>query len=259
MGSLYKRGKTWWLQYHRNGKCFRESSGTTKKMVAKKLLDRREGEIAQGKLPSILFEKVTFDDLAEDFLRDYRINQKKSLDRAELSVGHLRTEFGGIKIPGITTPHIQRYVSERIKWTCKVCDHRFHFNDERHCPKCGKTEVKKGAANATINRELSALRRMLNLGARQTPPKVNRVPYIPMLKENNTRKGFFEHGQFLALREAIPDYLKPFVTFGYKVGWRDKEIALLKWGENVDRANGIVTLEVGETKNSEARTTQLHQ
>ncbi len=259
MGSLYKRGKTYWIKYYRNGKCFRESSGTTKKMVAERLLKRKEGEIAEGKVPSIIFEKVTFDELAEEFVLDYRINNKKSLDRAELSVKHLRAEFGGARIPNITTPQIQRYVAERMKWTCEACEHRFHFNDERHCPKCGKTKVKKGAANATINRELSALRRMLNLGAKQTPPKVNRVPYIPMLKENNTRKGFFEHGQFLALRDALPKYLKPFVTFGYKIGWRDKEIASLKWGDNVDLANGIVTLKVGETKNDEARTVYLDE
>jgi integrase len=259
MGMIYKRGNTWWIKYYRNGKCFRESSGTTKKMVAKKLMDRREGEIAQGKVPSVLFEKVSFDELAEEFIMDYRINNKKSLDRAELSVEHLRAEFGGVKIPDITTPHIQRYVSERLKWTCEVCDHRFQFKEKLHCPKCGETKLKKGAANATINRELSALKRMLNLGAKQTPPKVNRVPYIPMLKENNTRKGFFEQGQFLALREAIPAYLRTFVTFGYKVGWRDKEIASLKWGKNVDLASGIVTLKVGETKNDEARTVYLDE
>jgi len=57
------------------------------------------------------------------------------------------------------------------------------------------------------------LKRIFNLGARQTPPKVDRVPFIPMLKENNVRKGFFEDGEFQALRNALPSYLQRFVTF----------------------------------------------
>ena len=93
MGMMYQRGKVWWIKYYRNGRYYRESTRTTKKMVAQKLLERREGEIAQGKMPGILFEKVTFDELAEDFLRDYRINQKKSLERAERSVNHLKRFF----------------------------------------------------------------------------------------------------------------------------------------------------------------------
>ena len=256
MGSIYRRGNVWWIKYYRNGKSYRESSKSTKKMVAKKLMDRREGDIAAGKVPGIIFERVTFNELAEEFITDYRINNKKSLDRAELSVTHLRTEFEGAKVPDITTPRISQYVAERMKWSCKACSSNFHFNGEKHCPKCGNTSLKKGAKNATINRELSALRRMLNLGAKQTPPKVNRVPYIPMLKENNVRKGFFEHSEFIALREALPEYLKPFVTFGYKVGWRDQEIASLRWS-NVDLQNGIVTLKAGETKNDDARTVYL--
>jgi hypothetical protein len=39
---------------------------------------------------------------------------------------------------------------------------------------------------------------MLNLDAKQYPPKVDRVPYIPMRVENNIRKGFFKHDEFLA-------------------------------------------------------------
>ncbi|MFH1982943.1 MAG: site-specific integrase [Pseudomonadota bacterium] len=257
MGSIYKRGEVYWIKYYRNGKSYRESSGSTKKMVAKKLLDRKEGEIAQGKVPSIVFDKVVFDELAKEFITDYRINGNKSLDRAELSVKHLMEEFEGVKVPGITTPRVQQYVAERMKWSCKPCGKKFHYNGESHCPYCGKQPVNPGAANATINRELAALRRILNLGAKQTPPKVNRVPYIPMLKENNIRKGFFEHEQFQALLGAIPEYLKPFVTFGYRTGWRDQEIAQLTWGKNVDLANGIVTLKVGETKNDDARTIYL--
>jgi len=35
-------------------------------MVAKKVLDRKEGDIAQGVVPGIQFDKVTFDELAEE-------------------------------------------------------------------------------------------------------------------------------------------------------------------------------------------------
>jgi len=89
MGMIYKRGKTWWIKYYRNGKYYRESSGSEKKMVAKNFLDQREGEIAQGKIPGIHFDKVRLDELAEDLLTDYRINRRKSLERAEISTKHL--------------------------------------------------------------------------------------------------------------------------------------------------------------------------
>lgn len=97
---------------------------------------------------------------------------------------------------------------------------------------------------------------MLNLGARQTPPKVDRVPYIPMLKENNFRKGFFEHAEFVALKAELPGYLKGFITFAYKTGWRLSEVTGLTWNQ-VDRSQGIVWLEKGETKNDEGRTVYL--
>jgi len=120
------------------------------------------------------------------------------------------------------------------------------------------SRARNGATKATVNRELAALKRMLNLGVKQTPPKVDRVPHIPMLKENNTRKGFFEHGEFLALREALPDHLRGVVTFAYKTGWRVSEINSLTWSQ-VDLDQGIVRLEVGETKNDEGRTVYLDE
>jgi hypothetical protein len=83
--------------------------------------------------------------------------------------------------------------------------------------------------NATINRGLAALKRILNVGAWQSSPKVDRVMFIPMLKENNTRRGFFEHGDFLALREAPPDFLRGFVIFAHKTGRRFSYITGLTW------------------------------
>lgn len=229
MGNIYQRGRVYWIKYYRNGKPYRESTKSKKEADAKRLLKKREGEISEGKLPGIYFDRVRFDELAEDFLRDYRINGKKSLDRAERSTGHLKRCFEGMRAPEINTPRIEAYIENRLE---------------------------EGAKNATINRELSALKRMLNLGKRQTPPKVDRVPHIPMLKENNVRKGFFEHGEFIALRDRLPDYLKGFVTFAYKTGWRVSEIIGLTWNK-VDLGQGIVRLEAGETKNDEGRTVYL--
>ena len=79
-----------------------------------------------------------------------------------------------------------------------------------------------------------------------------------MLQENNVRKGFFEHGDFLAVRKALPEYLRGFVTFAYKVGWRFTEISTLTWAQ-VDLNQGIVRLEAGETKNTEGREVYLDE
>jgi hypothetical protein len=40
---------------------------------------------------------------------------------------------------------------------------------------------------------------------------------------NKTRKGIFEHGDFIALRDELHEYVTRFVTFAYKAGWRVSE------------------------------------
>jgi len=230
MGYVYKRGDIYWLKYYRHGKPYRESSKSDKITKAQKLLKKREGEIAEGKLPGFYFDKVTFNQLAEDFLTDYRINGKDTLSKAERSVKYLKEFFGGMKATEVTTDKVKTYIEKRM-------------GDEM--------------SNASINRELAALKRMFHLGAQCTPLRINLIPYIPMLKESNVRKGFFENGEYLALRDALPEDLKPIITFAYHSGWRKAEILGLTW-DKVDLKEGTVRLDPGETKNEEGRTLYMN-
>ena len=255
MGSIYKRGQTYWVKYYRNGKAYRESAKSTKEGAAKRLLKKREGEVAEGKIPGIYFDRVRWDELAEDYLTEQRQDGRKTVAWTERRIKlHLAPFFGGLRATDITTPRIREYVAKRLECTCAECKERFSPQDT--CPECGSGNLEPGAENGTINRELAALKRMLNLGAEQTPPKVDRVPHIPMLRENNVRKGFLEHGDYLNLLEALPEHLRPVVNFAYRTGWRRGEILGLTW-DRVDLKEGTVRLEAGETKNSEARTVYL--
>ena len=165
-GSVF--GGVRWIKYYRNGKPYRESSGSDKESDARKLLKKRLGEIAVGHFIGPEAERVTVRDLAEDFKNDYSVNAKKSLDKAEQILKHLLPFIGDYRAHDLGTDVIRKYAVDRQQ---------------------------EKASNGTINRELSALRRIFNLGLQAA--KIYRKPHIPMLEENNVRTGFFEHGEFM--------------------------------------------------------------
>src|SRR6516225_6964710 len=74
MGRVFKRGSIYWIAYCYRGKEHRESSHSTSEVHALKLLKKRIGETAAGKLIGPVEERVTFEDLADALLTDYAVN-----------------------------------------------------------------------------------------------------------------------------------------------------------------------------------------
>jgi len=234
-GSIYKQkgSSVFWVKYYRNGKSFRESTRTSNKQEAKDFLKRRLGEIATGNFYGPLADRITMTELADDFLRDYRINQRKSLDDAEARWKlHLEPFFGRMKASEVSSDLVARYVDSRLK---------------------------EKARNATVNREMAALKRMFRLGLYCTPPKVNRIPKIPRLAENNIRKGFLEDGQFEKLISNSPElWFRAIVDVGRTYGWRIGELIELRVRQ-VDLLGKVIRLDPGTTKNRDGREVSMTQ
>jgi integrase len=227
LGRTFLRGSTWWISYYHRGKEYRESSGSNKESEATKLLKKRLGEIGRGRLLGPTEERVTFEQLKTDLIRDYETNAKRSIQSVKLSIRHLDEFFNLDRALDITTDQIRKYISQR------------------------QTEK---ASNASINRELSALKRMFSLAVQAG--KLSSKPYIPMLEENNARQGFLDHSSFVKLREKLPEYLKDPVTFLYLSGWRVSEMRALEW-RDVDEAGKLVRLRPEISKNKDGRVLSL--
>jgi integrase len=111
---------------------------------------------------------------------------------------------------------------------------------------------KSGASNATVNRELSVLRRAFTLAADSRKLSAQ-PPRVPLLTENNVRTGFFEPEQFNVVLKHLPEHVKPVARFAYITGWRaNSEILPLQWRQ-IDFQAGTVRLDPGTTKNMEGR------
>lgn len=228
-GSVYqqKGSSVWWVSYYRNGKQYRESTHETNWQKASDFLKKRLGEIVTGNFSGPKAERIKVEELSEDFLRDYRVNRKSSIVNAEARWKlHLEPFFGSLRAVDVSSDILARYVDERQQ---------------------------QGAKNATINREIAALKRMFYLGYRCTPPKVNRVPAFPHLTENNARQGFLDDGQYKNLLASCPElWFRALVEVGRTYGWRIGELLNLR-AKQVDLLAKTIRLEPGTTKNREGR------
>jgi hypothetical protein len=115
-GCIYQRegSSNWWIQFYRHGKVYRQRAGTTKRRKADRLLQQKLAEIANHTFIDPKSERTLVKELAEDFLRDYRINGRKSLADVEARWRlHLSKEFGDLRASNVGNDQMPRYIARR--------------------------------------------------------------------------------------------------------------------------------------------------
>jgi integrase len=215
---------TWWISLSHRGRRIRMSSNSDNRSDAVKLLKQKIKEVGAGRTVGLAVERTTFEDLAAILTNDYKANGRRSLRLLPGKLGNLR-EFLGMELAAdITSDRITAYVAYRLEL---------------------------GAANATVNRELAALKRSFKLA--HEAGRVASVPVIHLLHEANARKGFFEEDQFRAVLWHLPEYLKTVVQVAYLTGWRVDSEILTRKRSHLDLKAGWMRLEPGESKNQQGR------
>ena len=229
LGTLILRGDTWHCHYYLNAVRYRESTHATTYNDAVKFLKRRITEVQTGRFAGTDVERVTMATLLEDVLDDYRMHHPDSVNSfAQPILNRLTEWFGAKRAATVTTESIRAFIKARMK---------------------------EGAAPATINRDLGMLRRAFNLGRQQSPPKVGVVPNFKglMFKENNARQGFFEHADYIRMRDALsPDERAVFVA-GYYTLMRYAALLTMRW-DWVDLNAQAIRVPPGVIKNDDPLT-----
>jgi integrase len=226
-GTLFKRGRIWYLSYYVDGQQVVRSSRSSNLQDAKQLRDQILGKKARGELAEATGDNVTCGELLDDLLEHARANLKPSTERIFrwCIEANIRPSFGHLKASRLTTKTLKDYRQKRLA---------------------------EGRAESTCNRELSILTIALNLGRKCTPPKVTTMLHFPMVREVNARQGFLNDQQYAKLRDVLPDYLKPLFVVAYFTGVRLGELLAWTW-DKVDFNEGFITLHAGETKSGYSR------
>ena len=159
-GNVYLRGSTYWIHYSFRGRLVRESSGSTKRTDATKLLRRRLAEMGTGQLVGPDWERTSIDDLTTLVVNDYQLNGRRSTKTACEALARLGAFFTFARVPDLTGARIAAYVRHRQE---------------------------AGAAPATIKYDLAILKRAFKLAVASGMAAV--VPSFPVIAVDNARQG----------------------------------------------------------------------
>jgi len=103
------------------------------------LLKKRHTEIVAGRPVGPDVERTILEDMVTILINDYTANKRRSINRVQDAVSHLRDFFGDARAREITSDRVTAYVATRLA---------------------------EKAAGSTINYELSTLGRMFTLTVR---------------------------------------------------------------------------------------------
>src|SRR5438876_1350405 len=222
-GTIYKRGNSWCVGFTVNGRRVRETVGPNKK-IAQKVLSLRMTQVLENRYfpPNRQLGRMPFNEFAQMYL-ERAVSLMKSIRTERNRVKRWVKDLGMRPIGRITRAEIESWRREKMS-RCKP---------------------------ATINRDLSRLRHMLNIAMEWELLEKSPMQGMKFLRENNARTRYLSVDECHRLTDScMTPHIRAIVTVALHTGMRLGEILNLRW-QDLDFSSGFIL--VRDSKNGQAR------
>jgi len=226
-GSVYLRGKVWWMSFCLDGIEYQESTKmrdreAAEKVLADRIKEKNSAELGHSALLTGEMKRTTINELLRALEEDFEARGILT-DSNACQIKIAKKKFGPVRA---------------VKFGAKQVN-AFH-----------KEQLAERYANASINRILEMVKRAFELAVTEERFPRTRVPYIKRLSEkSNTRMGFVTRDEFNRVHANLPADLQDFALFGFLCGWRKGEISSMTW-DNIQ--DGKIVMDADQTKNRTA-------
>jgi integrase len=222
--SVYKRGGVYWFDFWFQGQRLRESTGLPNKTAALRAEAIRKAELAEGragihsKRQSPSLERFVTDEFLPWSKNEHRAHPNTH-KRYQVSAKPLIEFFGSIRLDAITAGLVEKFKVARAK----------------------------DISPAGTNRDLAALRFMLNLAIRNGYLARNPVSDIRFLAEGPGEMRIVSFEEQEGYLKAATPTLRDVGTLILETGMRPEEVFTIR-KENVHLTDGYVFVPTGKTR-----------
>lgn len=225
--SLYKRNSVWWYSIFVHGERVCESTGTSNRRKAERIEQARREELEnrRHRLPAIDLD-ITAGAVVARFIAE-GLATPYYLDRFT----HILPYFGEIPMRDLNRSLIRKYRQER----------------------CAE---KPSLKPATVNRDLSVLRRLCNWAVEEGIVPANPLGRLRMERERRTKRPMMSVREEQLLMAYAPVHLRRIILCALDTGMRRGEILGQRW-EDVDFDNRLLHVTRSKTAEGESRIVPL--
>jgi len=237
--ALYQRDDSdhWWYDFTLKGRRFRGSTQTACREDAQVVEAKLRHDALMG---AILGQRasLTLDEAFGWYYKSHAAHLPYGPTLLYMGTTLSRIIGKDRSLRDISTPIVARYIAKR-----RGEMRRGSFPGEDP-----EARVRRPMSTASINREVSALRAVMNRAARHLEIEVGKVDWKALkLREADIRVRYLSNEEARRLLNASADHLRPIIEFALLTGCRAGNILTLDWSQ-IDLQHQVIQMKIKSKK-----------